>query len=192
MDTVCPPSVSVDTVTASACRQTDASGLYTVTLRLANVAKTYGCAQRQMLKLRRADRDGARGRYEMLRHKILMGVAAAVLATSASMALGTSALAGPMGHLTANPNPVTARDGIVHFRLVGHHLPSPGTYTLYSAQLKEVCLSQNVDGTSVTTNHAGHFRYNAEASTCATGSYLIEVDQTVSPYWTFTVSLTIQ
>jgi uncharacterized protein (DUF2141 family) len=127
----------------------------------------------------------------MLRRKILMGASAAVLAASASMALATSASAGPTGRLTATPNPVTARDGIVHFRLVGHHLPLPGTYTIYSAQLKARCLSQNVDGTSVTTNHSGHFSYSAEASTCAVGSSLIEVAQTVAPYWTFTMTLTV-
>ncbi len=128
----------------------------------------------------------------MLRHKMLLGVSAAVLATSASMALGTSALAGPTGRLTATPNPVTAMDGIVHFRLVGHHLPRPGPYTIYSAQLKARCLSQNVDGTVVTPNHAGHFSYRAEASTCAVGSSVIEVDQTAAPYWTFIVTLTVK
>ena len=92
----------------------------------------------------------------MIRRKILMGAAAAVMATSASMALGTSAFAGPTAQFKATPNPVTAKDGIIHFKLVGKRLPG-GAYALESAQLDDVCLSQNVNGISVTTNHAGHF-----------------------------------
>jgi len=52
--------------------------------------------------------------------------------------------------------------------------------------------SQNVDGTSVITNRAGHFRYRVEASTCAVGSSIIEIDQTAASYSTFLVTLTIQ
>jgi hypothetical protein len=128
----------------------------------------------------------------MLRHKILMGAAAVSLATSASMTLGSSALADPSGRLTATPNPVTAKDGVIHFKLVGHHLPLPGTYTLYSAQLMARCQSQDVNGTSVTTSRAGHFSYKAEGSNCATGSSVIQASQTVSPYWTFDMTLTVQ
>jgi len=49
-----------------------------------------------------------------------------------------------------------------------------------------------VDGTSVITNRAGHFRYRVEASTCAVGSSIIEIDQTAASYSTFLVTLTIQ
>jgi hypothetical protein len=126
----------------------------------------------------------------MLRHKILMGAAAVVLATSASMALGPSALADPSGHLTATPNPVTPKDGVIHFKLVGHHLALPGTYTLYSAQLMARCQSQNVNGTSVTTNDAGHFSYKAVGSNCVAGSSIVQAEETVAPYWTYDMTLT--
>jgi hypothetical protein len=127
----------------------------------------------------------------MRRHKLFMGASALVLAASGSMALGPSAFARPPGRFTATPDPVTARDGIIHFKLVGKHLPGPGTYTLESAQLRAVCLSQDVDGTSITPSHTGHFSYKAEASTCTSGSYVIALDQSQAPHWTFLLTLTI-